>query len=186
MADAFITAQELEDYLGYTLDSTRATVAVDSACEVLRAEAEQTFNLVADETVYLDSDGTDFLILPEAPVTEVASVTIRGSGTVLVENTHYIVDLPAAMIYTKSEAQTFLKGRQAYEVVYSHGYDTGEFPKSLTLLALHLAARIYDQGIVSSESVGGVSMSYAAPESIVLTDRERSLLTKAVGVGRTK
>lgn len=181
---SFIDVAGLSAYLQRDLDADLAAIAVDSACDVLKSEANQSWDLVANDEVVLDCDGGDTLLLPELPVTSVASLAV--SGTPLTEGTHYVVDKEEGILRTKSVNQNFLKGRQIYTAVYTHGYTEGEYPKTLTLLAYHLAARIYDQGIVSSESVGSVSMSYATPESIVLTTREKNLLERAVGVGRRR
>lgn len=194
---AFITEAELTDYLGYTLDASKATLAVDSACDELRMVAEQDFDYTEDDVAILDSEGEDTLLLPELPVWGVTSV-VGPASFALVEGTNFVLDKEQGSIRTKARGTKFLKGRQIYTVTYTRGYaETADlpdpntlgvkvYPQTLKLLALQLAARIYDQGIVSSESVGGVSMSYAAPESIVLTDRERGLLEKVVGVGRRR
>ncbi len=101
-------------------------------------------------------------------------------GTPLTLGTQYVFDKEMGALRTKSEELNFLKGRQIYSVTYSHGYVSNNaslpgvlvWPSSLRLVALQLASRIYAQGQVSSESVGGVSMSYSAPEGGLLTDRE--------------
>lgn len=196
MAHPFVSIVDLEEYLGYTVDTDKAKIALDSACEILRTVCSQDLDFVADDVVILDSDGSDTLLLPELPVYEVASVVGPGSIT-LVEGTDYVVYPEDGLIRTKSHYSTFQRSRGDYTVTYTHGYVSDstvpglpanviEWPSSVRIVALQLATRIYDQGIVSSESVGGVSMSYAAPESIVLTDRERSLVEKATGVGRRR
>lgn len=196
MAVTFISTAELADYLRYTLDSDMATLAVESACDVLRQIAEQDFDYVEDDEVVLDSDGGNSLLLPEMPVWSVTSVV--GPGATLVEGTNFVLDKEAGCLRTKTWGSNFLKGRQIYTVTYTRGYVESadvpdpnplgikDYPRTLKLLALHLAARIYDQGIVSSESVGGASMSYAVAESISLSDRERDMLEKVVGVGRRR
>lgn len=194
--DSFITRGELQIMLGYDLEDDKADIAVHAACDAIRQTVGQSLNFVEDDVAVLDSDGMDTLLLPELPVYSVTSLVGPG-GSALTEGTNFVLDTEAGLLQTKSLTSKFLKGRQIYTVTYSHGYvqDSSaaglpsgvlEWPYSLKLLALQLASRIYDQGIVSSESVGGVSMSYAAPEAIVLTDRERSLLEKAVGVGRRR
>lgn len=151
---------------------------------------------MAGDVVALDSEGTDTLLLPEMPVYSVASVVGPGSYA-LVLGTDYVLDKESGTLRTKTLTSRFLKGRQIYTVTYTHGYvsddsvpglpsDVIEWPSALRMVTLQLASRIYDQGIVSSESVGGVSMSYATAEAPVLTDRERSLLEKSVGVGRRR
>lgn len=196
MSLPFISNTDLENYLGLTTDVDKAAIAADSACDIIRKTLDQALDFVADDEVLLDSEGLDYLLLPELPVYSVSSLTGPG-GSELVQGTAFVLDRESGSLRTKNLTSRFLKGRQIYTAVYTHGYvsdadapglpaDAIEWPSSLRMVALQLASRIYDQGIVSSESVGGVSMSYAAAESMVLTDRERSLLERAVGVGRRR
>lgn len=196
MSLPFISNADLENYLGLTTDVDKAAIAADTACDVIRKTLDQNMDFVADDEVVLDSEGLDFLLLPEMPVYSVTSLTGPG-GSELTQGTTFVLDKESGSLRTKNFGSKFLKGRQIYTAVYTHGYvsdaaapglpaDVVEWPSSMRMVALQLASRIYDQGIVSSESVGGVSMSYAAPESIVLTDRERSMLERAVGVGRRR
>lgn len=195
MSAPFISSEDLSDYLGYEVDPDKAAISVDTACDVVRKTVEQDLSYAAGDEVLLDSEGTDTLLLPESPVYSVSSVVV--GGVTLTAGTHYVLDREQGSIRTKSYGQVFLKGRQVYTVVYTHGYvsddseiglpaDVQTWPSAIRMVALQLATRIYDQGIVSQETVGGVSMSYATPEAIVLTARERSLLEKSAGVGRRR
>lgn len=196
MALPFISIVDLQNYLGLTVDQDRAKIALDAAVDIVKKVSEQSLEFVADDVVVLDSDGTDTLLLPEMPVYGVSSVVGPGAYT-LVLDTDYVLDRESGSLRTKSLTSKFLKGRQIYTVTYTHGYvtddsvpglpaDVIEWPSALRMVTLQVASRIYDQGIVSSESVGGVSMSFAAPEAPVLTDRERSLLERSIGVGRRR
>lgn len=196
MAVPFISIADLQEYLGLTADVERARIALDAACDTVKKISEQSLDFVADDVVVLDSEGTDSLLLPEMPVYEVSSVVGPGAYS-LVLGTDYVVDRESGTVQTKRLTSKFLKGRQIYTVTYTHGYvsdasvpglpsDVIEWPSALRMVTLQLASRIYDQGIASSESVGGVSISFAAPEAPVLTDRERSLLEKSIGVGRRR
>lgn len=196
MALPFISKTDLDNYLGYTTDVDKSGIAIDAACDITRKVSGQSLDFVANDVVVLDSEGQESLLLPEMPVYSVASVVDQNNRT-LVEGTDYEFDSEAGYLQTKRRGSKFAIGRKVYTVTYTHGYvsdagvvglpaDVIEWPSALRMVALQLATRIYDQGIVSSESVGGVSMSYAAPEALVLSDRERSLLEAVVGVGRRR
>jgi hypothetical protein len=190
----FISSTDLSDYLERTLDSEKAVIAVDSACQSLRNTINQSLDFKQNDVVALDSEGTETILLPELPVIGVTSVVGPGELT-LVEGTDFVVDKKLGAIRTKQRGYRFLRGRQLYTVTYSHGFTddlTGKpagtqlWPSSLRILALTLATRIYDQTIVRQESVGGSQTIYSAPESLGLSDRERNLLESVVGIGRRR
>lgn len=194
MAVPFISQADLETYLGRDTDPDKAKIALDTACDVIRKVAEQNLDYIEDDEAVLDNvEGRDSLLLPESPVYEVSS--LAGPTGTMTAGVDYIFDKEMGALKTKRAGRNFLKGRQLYTATYTHGYasdtagkhaDTQVWPSSLRMVALQLASRIYDQGIVSSESVGGVSFSYAAPEAIMLTALERDLVEKVVGLGRNR
>lgn len=183
MAIPFISSTDLAEYTGYVLDPDKALIAVDSACDMLRSLAEQTWEYKEDDVVLLDSDGTDSLFLPELPVYEVSSV--EGPGGIAAS---HFVDLEYGIIKTQYPYQRFLRGRGIYEVTYTHGYvsqivggmppNVEKFPSDLRVLALVLAMRIYDQQIVQQESVGGAQYIYSSKDALGLSDREMDVLQK--------
>lgn len=185
MADPFISTTDLADYLGGTLDEARALIAVDSACQLLRDAADQTFDLVVDDEVRLDSSGGDTLLLPELPIVEVTSV-LDPDGDELVEDDDWVLDREMGAIRTASLWRSFRAGRQAYTVTYTHGFtatpesglDAPAWPSGLRILALTVAARVYDQQLARQESVGGAQLIYSAPESLGLSAREKDVLKK--------
>lgn len=199
MADLFISATDLTEYLGRSVDPDKAAIAIDSACDVIRKESNQELNYVADDSVVLDGDGTDVLLLPEMPAYAAVSVTFDKSGDaeyVMVENTDWAFDKEMGAITTLNRDYKFLNGRKLYTVVYSHGYvatppdpnplGIKDWPSALRMLALQVAARIYDQQLVQQETVGSYVSIYSAREAPVLTDRERSLLARIADVGRRR
>lgn len=194
MAVPFISTTDLGNYLGHAIEPDKGAIAVDSACDMCRRLADQFLYYIEDDVVELDSEGTDVLLLPEMPVYEVSSVI--GPGEIaLVVGTDYEFDKESGAITTVRRDYKFLKGRKIYTAIYTHGYtddatgkhaDVELWPSALRMLALHLASRIYTQQLVKAETIGGYSATYSTDESIVLTDRERSLLEKVVGVGRRR
>lgn len=198
MAVPFISATDLNNYLGRTVDTDKSAIAVDAACDIVCKAVDQTLYYTEDDVVVLDSDGTDTLMLPELPVYEVSSV-VGPLGTSMEEGTDYWLDKESGSLHTPSRYYTFnfLKGRQLYTITYTHGFvsdaaapglpsNVQEWPSSVRMVALQLATRIYDQGIVAQESFAGLAMTYSAPESIALTPSEKEILALAVGVGRRK
>lgn len=194
MAVPFIGKADLDNYLGRTTDLEKAKIALDSACDSIRKAAEQELDYVEGDTAVLDNvEGRDTLLLPETPVYEVTQLV--GPAGALNLGSQYLLDKEIGAVKTKLVGRNFLKGRQLYTVTYTHGYasdpagkhaDTQVWPSSLRMVALQLASRIYDQGIVSSESVGGISSNYATPESIILTKMELNHIEKTVGLGRSR
>lgn len=206
MAIPFISSTDLENYLGYTVDPDKALIALDASCDNIRKTVEQDLDFVADDEVTLDGTGQDYLLLPEMPIYSVSSVIQHhpfSSDIALAEGTDWVLDkedgtLKSAFlsVYTSPRSQ-FTLGRQNYTVTYSHGYvtdssvpglpaDVQEWPSSLRLVALQLATRIYEQGIVASETVGSVSASYSVVEGILVSAGERDILEKVVGIGRRR
>lgn len=184
MATPFISSTDLADYREQAVDNDLAAIAIDSACQIVRDEVAQGIDRVTDDVVDLDSEGTDRLLLPEGPVESVTSVELNSTGTPLVEGTDFYLDKENDSLVMKSSSLRFLKGRQLYKVTYTHGLAT--VPSSVRLVALNLAARIYDQQLVKQESVGGSQTVYAASDPIGLTPAETSVLHKAAGVGRRR
>lgn len=188
--EPFISTDDLETYVERTLDHDKAVIAVDSACQTIREAVEQDLNFVQDDEVTLDGTGTDTLFLPELPAIEITS--LEGPGGELVEGTDFVVDLRLGAIRTKGRGRRFLTGYGIYTVIYSHGFtdevesgmpDAPLWPSSVRLVALQIANRIYDQGIVKIESVGGSQTLYAQTDPTYLSAQEMKMIEKAIGIG---
>ena len=182
MATPFISSTDLADYRKQVVDNDLAAIAIDSACQIVRDELGQGVDRVTGDIVDLDSDGTDTLLLPEGPVESVSAVVLNSTGTPLTPGTDVLLDKERDALVMKSKGRKFLKGRQLYKVTYTHGIAT--VPSSVRLVALNLAARVYDQQLVQQESVGGYQAVYAASDPIGLTEAEKSVLHRAAGMGR--
>lgn len=175
MAQPFISLDDLTAYLGYDPEQERATIALDTACQVVRDHVGQAVDRVADDVVELDSEGTDTILLPELPVVSVASVVGPG-GVELSADMDYRLDPEMGALVTRGRWRRFLRGRGIYTVTYTHGWDT--VPSSVRGVALELAARVYDQQLVKQETAGAYGVTYAADAALMLTDGERAILAK--------
>jgi hypothetical protein len=173
---AFITAQEVVDYLGRgEADDPGVVFAVDSACDVCRTIAEQAFSQGFSDTVILDGTGTDAMLLPELPVLAVTSV--MEDTTAVTEyslNGNGVLYRGAAGVDPRP---VWPKGRQNITVTYDHGYDDYDFPDDIRMVALSIASRLVVQGAAAEESVGDVRVKYSVAASD-LTANEIRILKK--------
>lgn len=183
--DPFISIDDLYAYLrlpeldvGQTDDLS--TIALDSACYIIRGFLHQTINLVNNDIVAIDTDGTDTIVLPEAPVVSVADVsnltTTTDFTTTVYDPATYMVDYDRSMIVFRGTATTFPDRRGAVQVTYTHGWDI--IPTDIRIVALTLAARIYDQGLAKAETIGNTRLVYSHDESLGLSSREKDILVK--------
>jgi hypothetical protein len=164
---AFITKPELEAYIGYQADATKATMVIDAACDLIRNSTGQRFE-AGEETILLDGTGTDAIVLPQVPVEAVTEV---------MNDEEAVTDfmLSGAGLLLRKFPQTWSPGRQRVKVKYSFGYAT--VPADLKLLAVTIAARVYQQGIVMQETVGMTQVTYAT-DSLSLTAGEKNILSR--------
>ena len=189
----FISRQDLTDYLGRDVTTDDgALIAIDAACDMVRTITEQDFNVQTNGTAYLDGTGTDALLLPKLPVTDITSVTVGGtitSGTFTGGSAinSWTLNGDGVLLRTRGAASsswmagstpmTWPKGRQNVKVVYSNGYGTAVLPRDVRMVALQIAARLVVQGVSVYETVGPVSMRYGGPATD-FTNGELRILRK--------
>ena len=190
----FISRQDLSDYIGQDVTADAgALAAVDAACDMVRNVAEQAFN-AGTTTVVLDGTGTDALLLPETPVNNVGTVSIRGTT---VDPQFYAVRDDGAVLRTYGTATggsqplfsddwQFVSGysqvcwpvgRQNISVTYSHGYEPDDLPRDVRMVALTIASRLIIQGVTNTESVGDVTVRYGT-NATDFTKGEKDILRK--------
>ena len=171
----FITVADLSDTLGIDVSADDgAVIAIDAACDMCRAVAEQPFT-AGTTTVTLDGNGTDALLLPYLPVTAAGTVTLA-SGTI----TEYMFTDNGYLLRGTAGAlprPTWPDGRQNVRVTFHHGYTAANFPRDVKMVALAAAKRIVVQGAAMEESLGDNRVKYAAA-STDLTDGEKLILGK--------
>lgn len=180
VADPFISAQNLVDRLGRGDASDDGIVsAVESACAIVRQQAEQVFTEETN-TLTLDGTGTDAIVLPQLPVSDITSVSVDGTAV-----SDYVLRDDGVLIRTlensAAEAPSYARwpeGRQNVEVRCTTGYATADFPLEVMEVALQLAIRLADQQHVAQETIGPVSVRYTGA-AMDLTAGEKAILRKA-------
>jgi hypothetical protein len=189
--DPFISIDDLYAYLrlpalGVGQDDPLAVIALDSACYMIRDFLHQTINLVAGDIIAIDSDGTDTLMLPEAPVIAVTDVQrislplwvtddIASTINTTLDPSTYIIDYDKGLLALRAGAR-WPNDRGGVQVTYTHGWSV--IPTSIRIVALTAAARIYDQGLAKAETIGNIRLVYSHDESLGLSAREKDMLVK--------
>lgn len=176
------------DLTGYELiygdvpDDQEAAVeqAILDASSIVRALASLTITLVEDETVTMDGSGTNLLLLPEWPVTDVHAVMIReldGSET----------DVPEDE-YDWSETKGILQRRhyrpwpyrfQSVTLTYTHGWTTP--PADIVRVVYNMVARALAAGDgrdVKSKTLGQASVTYVDVGRVGLTSWEEAVIQR--------
>jgi hypothetical protein len=171
MAEPFITGAELGTYLelGDLSADPVATIATEAACAICRTFADQEFTSTAGDIVSLDGAGTDALLLPEYPVTDVSAVSVDDSAV-----TDWVVSPIGVLIRPGSY---WPAGRQNITVTYDHGYAEADFPADVRMVALVVAGRLYDRVDAKQESLGAYSATYVT-NATDLTIGEKAILRK--------
>lgn len=185
MTQPFISSTpDLANYLRADLtDDELAVIAVDAACEVVRGYIRQHVNLVLDDEVLLDGNNKDAILLPELPVLAVTDVTTtEDDGTdqlILTEGVEF--RLGDGGILWRIDLGSWPWGHRNIAVTYDHGYGVEEpgsgddweaVPSDMRLVALEVAAGVYNSGLtgtggtgvgITSETIG--SYSYTLGEA---------------------
>lgn len=169
---SFATVEELGDYLG-GMPSDReaaAELALASATSVIQDYVGQTLTYVEDDEITLDGSNTDVLVLPELPVTEVASVEIDGEE---LGEDDYEVDFENGLLVL--DAGTWGVAKQSIAVIYTHGYE--EIPSGIRAICLQAAGRMFAQAGIAQEQIGATSIRYGAV-GVSLTPEEKQTLDR--------
>mgnify|MGYP007100061062 CR=1 FL=1 len=179
---AFATAADLEDYLGVTFtaaDTVRAGLILNAATESIRAYCAQTISQ-ATTTAKLPGTWSYDLMLPEAPVTAVTTVTLNGDA--LTTNSDYYWNsrgtLRRAADFTVAPATTAHWGgpEATVSVTYTHGYAT--IPDAVESTCLSVAARLFaNPAGVQSEMLGSYQVQYdRSAQTGALNDHEMQMV----------
>lgn len=198
--EPFISRQDLTDYLGPDVTKDEGALAVvDAACDICRNISGQSFNQVFGDTITLDGNGIDSLLLPEFPATNAGTVVIQGGTAVVGE---YVLDTHNGLLILTAGATPgwgwpsnewftpwapwatpgiwtpigWPKGRQNITVTYDHGYAPEDMPRDVRMVALSIASRLIVQGVASKEKMGrDVEITYGT-NATDLTAGEKAIL----------
>jgi hypothetical protein len=80
MAAELVTAAELSSWVGATVPQAQADLFIAAATALVVAEVGQTLTQVINDTIVLDGTSSEWLALPQRPVTAVHSVTMQDAN----------------------------------------------------------------------------------------------------------
>jgi hypothetical protein len=180
MSVPFISSADLAAYTKIgeaSLDSDLALIALDSGCQAVRNFCAQPLDQATDTDVWLDGNGAARIRLPRFPVSDIASLVVYTDRTdtapeTLVENTDYVWDGETGIV-TRIDGYVFPASAQNIKITYTHGSATVD--ASARLVALQVAARVYEVGMVENESLGGVSTTWVKGAGQLTPDEKHAL-----------
>lgn len=147
----FCSVGDLQDFLQLAITNAPAALrAIEGATAAIQNYCHQQLAAVAGDVVTLRTRGQADLILPEQPVTAIASVA--ENGTTLTVDTDYfwytnglLCRLGGAWRLTNSVYGSVV-------VTYSHGY--AEIPQPIREVAIRSASRAYQTGLRTAALAG--------------------------------
>lgn len=156
---AFVTAAELASHLGVEFTSeetTRAEAILAGVEAAVQGYTHQTIELVEDDEITLDGNGTDFLLLPEFPVT---ACEVSDDGEALVEGEDEDFVFYRSGIVRRQGGAVWPAERGVLTVTYTHGYDP--VPEDVKLIVKAAAARAFgNPDGLASEAKGAYQVNY--------------------------
>lgn len=147
----FCSIGDLQDFLQLSISNDNAALrAIEGASAAIQNYCHQMIRAVPNDVVTLRSRGQLVLVLPEQPVTAVASVV--ENGTTLVNETDYTWSADG-LLYRWSGAWRLSNSVWGTVVVtYSHGYAT--IPQPVREVCIRAASRAYQSGLRTAAMAG--------------------------------
>lgn len=146
----FCTVADLEDFLHLTItDTAEATRAIEGATAAIQRYCNQYLAEVVGDVVTFRTAWQNLLILPEQPVTAVASVV--ESAVTLVNDTDYVWS-DSGIIYRTPRGQRWPADFGTVVVTYSHGYAT--IPQIIREVCIRSASRAFQSGLRAAVLAG--------------------------------
>ncbi|MFC8009152.1 mobile element protein [Streptomyces cinereoruber] len=157
---------ELSEILGRPADDGKLLFALRAATRRFRGAVGHPVTLVEGDTVTLDGNGRESILLPVWPTTLVTSVHL--DGVLLVDGTDYAWSHDG--ILRRLGYHVWPRRLRCLSVVYSHGW--AEIPEDIVEVVLD-QARVMDtvKPGVQSKAVGGQSVTFGAQAAIGVTDQ---------------
>lgn len=184
---ALITPDRLRNFLDVDygeLDDERALEIIEGCSGVVLSYCNREGFEVTERDLLLDGSGTNVLLLPGHPVTEVSTIVEdpRGAATELVSDVDF--EWSAKGIMKRLDGGRWWRRARWYELTISEGYD--ETPAAVALVVERLCSRaaVNPEGL-ATESAGGWVGGYAfdATRLPTVSDPDRRDLAPFVVVG---
>lgn len=186
----FATVAQLGVRIGKTIaaasqEETTATELLREASSLIQAHTGQLFDAVANETVLLTADGSEWLTLPQRPVTAVSALSI--DGTALATPGEYLWDADGNL--SRVSTSWWSPNRRSVSVTYSHGYAVDGngitlVPAQVRTICLNMVARVYLGRLVTRRATGTpdtegnpVVQNVREPVDLALTEDEKQILS---------
>lgn len=166
---AFFTLDELQARIGQNIESTKAQMLADAASDIVRDDLRQQIDQIQDDEIVLYGDGSELLVLPELPVTEVSEVLLSGQPV-----TQSISWRANGSLWRLSYSGSQYAGVRQISwpygvpvtVTYTHGYAT--VPGTIKDVALELAAATYSKDDSMSNGSTNEAASYRWQQMILM------------------
>ena len=159
---AFATPDDLAERLQVEFDVddyVRATGLIEQASGLVQRTTRQTITQVVGDVITLPATYTSLLMLPELPVTAVASLVYDGSTWT--DGTDYAWTTSGLIVTAGRYAAIWSRPTV---VTYTHGYAT--VPDDIVSIVIDMSARAWQnpRGVLS-EQIGTYSARYPAGQT---------------------
>lgn len=165
MAEPLAVPAELAASLGVPVDDAKLLWALTAASRRFRGAVRHPVSLVRADTITMDGNGCETLLLPVAPVVAVGSVKL--DGELLVDGTDYSWSADG---YLRRLQGCWPDRLRCVDVVYDHGYDP--IPEDIQEVVIDQARAMFriDPG-VQTKTVGGQSVTFGVQAAIGVTSQ---------------
>lgn len=151
MPDLFCSLDDLADFLQLSINSQGPALrAIEGATAAIQNYCHQQIVAVANDVVTLRTRGQGLLILPEQPVTAVASIV--ENGVALVNDVDFNWGTDGIVERWNSAWRWGSTSPGTVVVTYSHGYAT--IPQIIREVCIRSASRAYQAGLRASSMAG--------------------------------
>lgn len=151
MPDLFCSLDDLADFLQLTISNPGPALrAIEGATAAIQNHCHQQLIVVANDVVTLRTRGQSLLILPEQPVTAVASIV--ENGVALVNDVDYNWGSDGIVERWNSAWRWGATSPGSVVVTYSHGYAT--IPQIIREVCIRSASRAYQSGLRAAALAG--------------------------------
>jgi hypothetical protein len=166
--DLLADPNELAVLLGRPADDPLLLARLRAATRRFRGAVGHPVTQVVDDTVVLDGNGRETLLLPVWPTTAVTSVVLDGCD--LTEGTDY--SWSDAGILRRLGRRVWPDRLRCLTVTYTHGWLWDDLPGDVQEVVLD-QAQIMDavRPGVQSQTVGGQSVTFGAAGAVGVTDQ---------------